>query len=83
MNSKDTVFASLRLWRDTNHNGISEQAELHTLSSLSLQTISLDYKESKRRDRHGNLFRYRAKVDDAGRSNIGRWAYDVFLLPTP
>jgi hypothetical protein len=79
IDANDEVFSRLRLWRDLNHNGISESNELFTLPQLDIVRIELDYTQSKRTDEHGNEFRYRAKVWDARRARIGRWAWDVFL----
>ncbi|HZJ46792.1 MAG TPA: hypothetical protein VFD63_23650 [Pyrinomonadaceae bacterium] len=79
----DTVFSTLRLWQDTNHNGISEASELKSLLALKLSKIECQYKESERTDGFGNRFRYRAKVEDSQGSNLGRWAWDVFLVLAP
>ena len=80
LDARDAVFAALRLWRDVNHNGVSEPGELHALSSLDVVRLHLDYKESKRTDAYGNRFRYRAKVDDARGAKVNRWAWDIFLV---
>jgi hypothetical protein len=79
IDSRDAVFEKLRLWQDKNHNGISEIEELHTLASLNVKALELDFKESKRVDEYGNEFKYRAKVRDVTNANVGRWAWDVFL----
>jgi len=79
IDEKDSIFASLRVWQDRNHNGISEPGELLSLSSLNVKALALDFKEAGRRDQYGNQYRYRAKVYDTGSATLGRWAWDVFL----
>lgn len=83
IDASDSVFESLRLWRDMNHDGLSQPSELHTLPALGVERLHLDYKESKRTDEHGNRFKYRAKVDDAHGAKVNRWAWDVFLVAPP
>ncbi len=76
----DSIFSALRLWQDTNHNALSEPGELHTLSSLNVTALELDYKYSKKTDASGNQFGFRAKVESPRGQQLGRWAWDVYLV---
>jgi hypothetical protein len=76
----DAVFGRLRLWRDENHDGLSQPAELRSLGEAGISGISTEYRDGGRRDRWGNRFQYRGKVQNAEGRHVGQWAYDVFLM---
>lgn len=90
----DAIFAKLRLWIDENHDGVCQTNELHSLSEFGVLSISLKYFESRRVDKFGNEFRYKARVNenkprsfrderqhsDGPNNEIGRWTYDVFFV---
>ena len=59
---RDAPFSRLLLWRDVNHNGISEPDELTSAADAGLVAISTDYREKKRVDRHGNEFRQKGRL---------------------
>jgi hypothetical protein len=80
IDEQDSICYRLRLWQDRNHNGYSEFTEIRDLRGLGVAILELDYKESKRIDEHGNLFKYRAKVKDSHGAQVDRWAWDVYLV---
>jgi hypothetical protein len=55
------VFETLRLWTDTNHNGVSEVDELQPAAD-ELAAIGLGYTPHRRLDSHGNQSRLRGFV---------------------
>ncbi|HWP42425.1 MAG TPA: hypothetical protein VNO14_04270, partial [Blastocatellia bacterium] len=78
----DSIYSSLKVWQDMNHNGTSEPNELRTLSAAGIEKIEIEYRYSMKQDKHGNEFRYRAKVFRTGENDSwghNRFAYDVFL----
>lgn len=78
ISAEDAIYPQLGLWRDANHNGISEPEELQALDSVGLEWIALDYGESSRVDRHGNEFRFRAESGWIGSETRTIW--NVFLV---
>jgi len=83
IDAHDKIFSSLRLWIDVNHDGISQPEELHTLPSMGIYSISLDYWLSKRQDQYGNVFRFRSVVNEDipdRISKVDHVIYDVGLV---
>jgi hypothetical protein len=78
ISAADEIFTRLQLWRDTNHNGVSEQGELVTLEQVGLEWFDLEFKASQRVDRHGNRFRFKASSGWLG--NGTRLVWNVFLV---
>jgi hypothetical protein len=58
---RDAPFRRLLLWRDLNHNGISEPEELEPVTDTALLAISTEYKRTPRKDRYGNAFLLKGK----------------------
>ena len=78
IDARDGAFSRLVLWRDLNHNGLSEPGELQPVSESGLEAINTEYKNSKRVDKNGNEFRQRSRVlwNDGQYDQI----FDVWLL---
>jgi hypothetical protein len=78
IDAQDPIFSRLVLWRDSNRNGKSEPAELTPAASFLLR-LSVDYRESRRRDAFGNWFRFAGKALTA---TGPRQVYDVYPVTT-
>jgi hypothetical protein len=76
IDSRDSIWPSLRVWIDLNHDGFSQPDELFTLPELSIAGISTTASSEMRRDAFGNLFRLRSQFVINGHPRV---CYDVFL----
>lgn len=77
VDASDPVWASLLLWVDANHNGISEPSELSLLASSSITAIETQHHWTGRRDRSGNRFGYEGHLHLGNRTQT---FYDVFFV---
>lgn len=77
----DSAWLRLRLWRDVNHNGVSEPDELLQPEEVGLVSLSLSSKTVGRRDRHGNTYRLMGKAKFINRAGQVYYHpfYDVWL----
>jgi hypothetical protein len=80
--SADLVFDRLRVWIDSNHDGVTDPGELHTLTSLGIDALSTQYRESRRRDQFRNEFRFRGWIHTVTALGEAAWRdiFDVFLV---
>ena len=46
VDAADSVFNKLGVWRDLNHNGISEEGEISSLADVRVQSLNLAYKNA-------------------------------------
>jgi hypothetical protein len=81
IDARDSTWSQLLLWRDRNHNGISEPDELETVAAAGLAAIGTDYKTSRKRDRFGNEFRQAGWLTWADGTSAR--IYDVWLIAHP
>lgn len=80
VDSNDDAWPTLLLWIDTNHDGVSQVAELSTLPHSDVMAIETNYHWSGRRDHAGNIFRFQSQVHmTRGMTPV----YDVYFRELP
>jgi hypothetical protein len=78
IDSRDPIYAKLRLWQFSNQNGHLVAGKLSTLPQLGITAIDLNYQVTGITDKYGNAFRYRARIVSSN-PHAGTYTYDVFL----
>jgi hypothetical protein len=79
----DPIWPQLMLWRDLNHNGISEPNEMSRLDNSDVTAIDLHDHWTGKHDRWGNTFRYKSLVSIRNKSGYGEQkqpVYDIFFV---
>ncbi|MDO4644109.1 MAG: hypothetical protein Q4A74_09735, partial [Cardiobacteriaceae bacterium] len=54
VDSKDTDFDKLRIWRDLNHDGVSQKEEIFTLDAVNVKSLNIAHKDVSQSLGNGN-----------------------------
>lgn len=80
VNRFDPRWNDLLLWRDANHDGVSQPGELQRVAGSGIVGIATEYHWAGRRDASGNLLAYQGWTYlESG----ARPAYDVYFRTVP
>ena len=79
--ARDPIWPHLLLWRDTNHNGVSEPHELQPLATTGIVAISTDYEVKRKADGNGNAYQLEshATIRGSGGSSQRMRIWGVWL----
>lgn len=84
IDKNDAVWSQLLLWRDVNHDGVSQPSEIIPVLDSTLRAISLDAHWTGRRDAFGNAFRYESRVFiQRQQASTPRPVYDIYFAIWP
>lgn len=61
IDEKDEIFNKLKIWKDKNSNGITDEGELSSLADNNIKSIDLNYKEITI-DENSNTVKQSSKV---------------------
>ena len=78
ISSDDVVYLKLKLWKDTNLDGIAQSGEISTLTEKGVVAIDLKYdKRYIEKDKHGNMTKFKSVV--LMKDNSYGLMYDLWL----
>ena len=71
IDAQDAVFEQLKVWRDLNQDGISQEGELFTLEQLGIQSLDLNHQAVNQRQGNGNsVARLGSYTDSEGKEHL-------------
>ena len=71
VDAADKTFSKLGVWRDLNHNGISEEGEIFALKDLRIKSLNLGYTQADKDLGNGNtLAEIGSYTDEDGNEHI-------------